>query len=86
MTINGKPIAIEKVDETTVQFVVAGRRTTRCRPCWPRCWGIGHHARFGRDALGGFAPAHYLKQFHPKYAAKAEARQEGRRGQRSTTG
>jgi len=33
-------------------------------------WGIGHHARFGRDALGGFAPAHYLKQFHPKYASK----------------
>ena len=21
-------------------------------------WGIGHHARFGRFALGGFAPAH----------------------------
>ena len=33
-------------------------------------WGIGHHARFGRDALGGFAPAHYMKQFHPKYASK----------------
>ncbi len=44
-------------------------------------WGIGHHARFGRDALGGFAPAHYLKQFHPKYASEAEHRQEGRRAQ-----
>src|SRR3546814_21078217 len=35
-------------------------------------WGIGHHARFGRDGLGGFTPAHYLKQFHPKYASKDE--------------
>ena len=35
-------------------------------------WGIGHHARFGRSALGGFAPAHYLKQFHPKYVSKED--------------
>ena len=27
-------------------------------------------ARYGRDALGGFAPAHYLKQFHPKWSSK----------------
>src|SRR5262249_11683775 len=27
---------------------------------------------FGRDALGGFAPAHYLKQFLPKYTSKAD--------------
>ena len=69
MTINGKPIAIKKVDAATVQFV--------CPDAYyalpivlASVWGIGHHARFGRDALGGFAPAHYLKQFHPKYASK----------------
>src|SRR5439155_270106 len=27
---------------------------------------------FGYRALGGFAPAHYLKQFHPKYVGQAE--------------
>ena len=71
MTINGKPIAIKKVDAATVQFV--------CPDAYyalpivlASVWGIGHHARFGRDALGGFAPAHYMKQFHPKYASKAD--------------
>ena len=77
MTINGKPVAIEKVDADTVQFVAPEPYFAAARPCWPRCAGIGHHARFGRDALGGFAPAHYLKQFHPKYALQGRARQEG---------
>ena len=33
------------------------RATHRCSPPWV----VGHHARFGRFALGGFAPARYLK-------------------------
>jgi peptide/nickel transport system substrate-binding protein len=66
MTINGKPIAVRKVDASTVQFVSPdpyyGLPTVLAS-----VWGVGHHARYGRFALGGFAPAHYLKQFHPKY-------------------
>src|SRR6185369_14143149 len=27
---------------------------------------------FGYRAMGGFAPAHYMKQFHPKYAGQAD--------------
>jgi peptide/nickel transport system substrate-binding protein len=30
------------------------------------------HAKEGRTGMGGFAPAHYLKPFHPKHAG-AEA-------------
>lgn len=71
MTINGKPIAIKKVDASTVQFI--GPEPYYALPTvLASVWGIGHHARFGRQALGGFAPAHYLKQFHPKYVSKAE--------------
>src|SRR5438552_5669012 len=69
MTINGKPIALKKVDASTVQCV-APDPYYALPTVLASVWGIGHHARFGRDAFGGFAPAHYLKQFHPKFASK----------------
>src|SRR5215475_14306286 len=69
MTINGKPIAIKKIDAATVQLVSPDPYYA-LPTVLASVWGIGHHARFGRNALGGFAPAHYLKQFHPKYASK----------------
>ena len=71
MTINGKPITIEKVDATTIRLV-APEPYYALPIVLASVWGIGHHARFGRDGLGGFAPAHYLKQFHPKYASSEE--------------
>ena len=71
MTINGKPIAVRKVDASTVQFVAPD--PYHALPIvLASVWGVGHHARYGRFGLGGFAPAHYLKQFHPKYASKAD--------------
>jgi peptide/nickel transport system substrate-binding protein len=68
MQINAKPVAMEKVDEYTViwkspdpYFLVPSAFA----------WGqIGHHARYGKDGMGGFAPLHYLKQFHPKYTSQ----------------
>jgi peptide/nickel transport system substrate-binding protein len=69
MTINGKPITFEKVDVATIR-IVAPEPYYALPIVLASVWGIGHHARFGRDALGGFAPTHYLKQFHPKYASK----------------
>jgi peptide/nickel transport system substrate-binding protein len=69
MSINGKPIAVKKVDASTVQFL-APDPYYALPTVLASVWGIGHHARFGRDAFGGFAPAHYLKQFHPKFASK----------------
>src|SRR6266511_189428 len=70
-SFNGKPIAVKKVDAATVQFV-APDPYYALPTVLASVWGIGHHARFGRDALGGFAPAHYLKQFHPKWSSKDE--------------
>jgi peptide/nickel transport system substrate-binding protein len=71
MSINGKPIAVKKVDATTVQFV-APDPYYALPTVLASVWGIGHHARYGRFALGGFAPAHYIKQFLPKYSSMAE--------------
>jgi len=71
MTIGGKPIAIEKIDAATIRFV-SPEPYYALPTVLASVWGIGHHARWGRSALGGFAPAHYLKQFHPKYVSKED--------------
>jgi peptide/nickel transport system substrate-binding protein len=70
--INGKQGKIEKVDETTVRFVfeepyplfltILGGTTFM---------GSGHMTNRGFHG-GAYAPAHYLKQFHPKYTDQAE--------------
>src|SRR5262249_1832243 len=72
MSINGKPIKIEKGDETTVRFVAPDPYYI-LPTVLSGILGLGHHSRFGRPALGAYAPAHYLKQFHPKYANGGEA-------------
>lgn len=70
--INGKQGRIEKVDDTTVSFVfddpyplfltILGGTTYM---------GSGHVTN--RNFHGGaYAPAHYLKQFHPTYTPQAE--------------
>jgi peptide/nickel transport system substrate-binding protein len=70
MTINGKPGEVEKVDTYTVRF-----KFPDPYPVFPEMLagatpiGGGHSLR-GREGMGGYAPAHYLKQFHPKYTSK----------------
>jgi peptide/nickel transport system substrate-binding protein len=70
MAINGKQGVIEKVDAHTVRFkfpepyfmlpdVLAGSTD------------LGGAAWRGYVGLGAYAPAHYLKQFLPKYAGQA---------------
>ncbi len=69
LSINGKPGKMEKVDDSTIRFkfedpyfafvdVLAGATD------------LGGHALRGRELTGGFAPKHYLQQFHPKYVGK----------------
>ena len=81
MAINGKQGTIEKVDEhdRPVQVpepyymfpdVLAGSTDAR-RPRAQRRY-VG---------MGGYAPAHYLKQFHPEVRRPGRARQEGQGGQ-----
>ena len=71
--INGKPGTMAKVDETTVRFTfpepyplfieVLGGGNTQL--------GAGQATR--GDIMGGvYAPAQYLKQFHPKYTDPAK--------------
>ena len=71
MAINGKQGEVQKVDTHTVKFkfpepyyllpdVLAGSTP------------LGGHAQQGMYGMGGYAPAHYLKQFHPKYVGQAE--------------
>ena len=71
MAINGKQGEVQKVDTYTVKLkfaepyfmlpdVLAGS-TDLAGQAWRGAFG-----------LGGYAPAHYLKQFHPKYISQAE--------------
>lgn len=70
--INGKQGRVEKVDETTVRFVfeepyplfltILGGTTFM---------GSGHMTNRGFHG-GAYAPAHYLKRFHPTYTPQAE--------------
>jgi peptide/nickel transport system substrate-binding protein len=69
MAINGKPGTMEKVDDFTIRYkfaepyfafidVLAGATD------------LGGNSLRGRELTGGFAPKHYLQQFHPKYVGK----------------
>lgn len=71
MILNGKPVRIVKVSDTAVSFVsddpyygllnkLASTST------------LSGHGRWGSAAGGGFAPAHYLKQFHPDFAGQEQ--------------
>jgi len=70
MTINGKPGKIEKVDETTVKFTFP-----EPYPFFPSILAGSTHISahsYSNDPSGVpiFGPAHYLKQFLPKYAGQ----------------
>jgi peptide/nickel transport system substrate-binding protein len=71
MATKSGPGVLEKVDPSTVRFtfpdpyyalpvVLAGVSP------------LGGQAHEGLNARGGYAPAHYLKQFHPRYVPKEE--------------
>src|SRR5262245_14912566 len=70
MAINGKPGVIEKVDTYTVRFKFP-EPYTMFPDVLAGSTDLAGQMQ-GWRALGGFAPAHYLKQFHPKYANQAE--------------
>ncbi|MFN8524571.1 MAG: ABC transporter substrate-binding protein [Chloroflexota bacterium] len=71
MTINGKPVKIEKVDASTVAY-----RSPDPYPVLPVVLAglnrMGGQAENGLFGMGGYAPAHYLKQFLPKYTPVAK--------------
>src|SRR2546428_7459622 len=77
MAINGKQGDVQKGDTYTVKFkfadpyyllpdVLAGS-TDLAGQAWRGAFG-----------LGGYAPAHYLKQFHPKHAGQADVEEKAK--------
>jgi peptide/nickel transport system substrate-binding protein len=61
--VNGTPMTLEKVDDSTIRLKFAGPNGLVLQELafhgnqWP----------LNFERFGFFAPAHYLKQFHPKY-------------------
>jgi peptide/nickel transport system substrate-binding protein len=77
MQIDGTDVLIARLDDFTVQFISA-------KPYFvlPEILAghtdIGGQSLSGRSGLGGYCPAHYLQQFHPKYRSEEELLREAR--------
>jgi peptide/nickel transport system substrate-binding protein len=66
--VNGKPMELEKVDDTTIKLKFAGPNGLA------ETVGLAFHGNqwpLGFERFGFFAPRHYLEQFHPKYNSAA---------------
>jgi peptide/nickel transport system substrate-binding protein len=80
LSMDGKPGTMEKVDAYTIRWKFAGPyylfidQLTGSTP-------ISSHAERGYIGMGSFAPAHYLKEFHPKYANKDDLGAKIKEGQ-----
>jgi peptide/nickel transport system substrate-binding protein len=71
MSVNGKQGVIEKVDEYTVRFKFEDPYFL-LPELLSLSIEISGQATQGKYAWGGYAPAHYLKQFHPKYTPQTQ--------------
>jgi len=61
--VNGKPMTLEKVDDYTIRLKFTGPNGL----ILPMLAFHGNQWPLNFERFGFFAPAHYLKQFHPKY-------------------
>ncbi|MBI5303229.1 MAG: hypothetical protein HY868_13935 [Chloroflexi bacterium] len=61
--VNGKPMTLKKVDDITIQYNFDGPNglVLNMLAFHGNQWPLNF------ERFGAFAPAHYLKQFHPKY-------------------
>jgi len=73
ITIAGKQITIEKVDDTTVKFVAAQAFPQLVEIMASPITDLGATFRMNLGRGGPFAPKNYLKQFHAKYVGKEAA-------------
>ena len=85
LSIGGRQGRIEKVDAQTVRYVFPAPYFLFEEILRGDTWIGGGPARFGAGTsifgMGGYAPAHYMKQFHPAFAPKERidaAMREGR--------
>ena len=66
--VNGEPMELEKVDDTTIKLKFAGPNGLA------ETTGLAFHGNqwpLGFERFGFFAPRHYLEQYHPKYNSDA---------------
>jgi peptide/nickel transport system substrate-binding protein len=68
----GKDVEIKKVDDYTVQFISAVPNSLLVELLASND-DVGGLASGGRLYSGGYAPKHYLSQFHPKYTSESAA-------------
>lgn len=67
--INGKQGTMEKIDDTTLKITFPEPYPYFLNVL-AASTPLGGHAYQGVNAMGMFAPKHYLMQFHPKYAGQ----------------
>lgn len=69
LTVAGKPVKLEKVDDYTVRYVSENPYYTLPIKL-ASVSELGGFARFGQYGQGSYAPKHYLSQFLPKNAGQ----------------
>ena len=73
ITIGGKQVTIEKIDDTTVKFTAAQSFPQLVEIMGSPITDLGATFRMNLGRGGPFAPKNYLKQFHAKYVGKEAA-------------
>jgi peptide/nickel transport system substrate-binding protein len=68
----GKDIVVKKVDDFTVQYISTVRNSLLPSVLYSS-QDLAGMAGGGKLLLGGYAPKHYLSQFHPKYTSESQA-------------
>ncbi len=76
MSINGKPGRVEKVDASTVKFVFPDPYPLLPAVLAGATHFSAHSYQGDPSGVAVFAPAHYLKQFLPKYTPQAQIDQK----------
>jgi peptide/nickel transport system substrate-binding protein len=73
LTIGGKQVQVEKIDDTTVRFVAPQSFPLLIEVMASPSSDIGHSQRQELGRGGPYAPKHYLSKFHAKYVGKEAA-------------
>ena len=63
---------LTKINDLTVQYSFSAPYPLFLKVMATPSSNIASHARRGWNGHGGYAPAHYIKQFHPDFADEAE--------------
>jgi peptide/nickel transport system substrate-binding protein len=69
LSVNGKPGTIVKVDDFTIQFKFESAYPMFVDVLGSSIAVFGGNAIQGQNFMGGFAPKHYMQQFHQKYVS-----------------